>query len=144
MQSRTDLMRGLNAVWVPVAVKVIAKPDGTFGKQLTSKSPYLNADYDLDFSNLDMSAIVAFSLDAASGYTFPSTGECIEIRKAIGNPSSKPVKDVFKYIAVSDDGLLLVVVDDNPSGSGKWRYTLFVKQADGALVSIDPTIINTR
>jgi hypothetical protein len=144
MQSKPNLMRRKDAVWVPVAVKVIANADGTFGKELTSTSPYLKANSDLDFSNLDMSAIVAFSLDSASGYTFPSTDECIEIEKAAGNPSSKPVKDIFKYIAVSDDGLLLVVVDDNPSKSGKWRYTLFVKQAGGALVCIDPTIINTR
>ena len=144
MQSKPNLMRRKDAVWVPVAVKVIANPDGTFGKQLTSTSPYLNANKDLDFSKLEMSAIVAFSIDAACGYTFPSTDECIEIEKAAGNPSSKPSKDIFKYIAVSDDGLLLVVVDDNPRKSGKWRYTLFVKQAGGALVSIDPTIINTK
>jgi len=144
MQSRTDLMRGLNAVWVPVAVKVIAKPDGTFGKQLTSQSTYLDANGDLNFSSLKLSAIVAFSLDGASGYTFPSTDACIKISKALGNPTQKKAKHIFKYITVSNDGLLLVVVDDNPKRSGKWRYTLFVKQADGALVSIDPTIINTR
>ena len=145
MQSKPDPMRRKDAVWVPVAVTVIANADGTFGKQLESASPYFNDDnYDLDFSSLDMSAIVAFSLDAASGYTFPSAGECIDIEKADGNSTSKPGKDVFKYIAVSDDGLLLVVVDDNPRNSGKWRYTLFVKQADGTTVSIDPTIINTR
>lgn len=142
MQSRTDLMRGLNAVWVPVAVEVIAKPDGTFDKQLTSS--YLDANNDLDFSNLKVSAIVAFSLDGASGYTFPSTDECIEIVKAAGNPSKKKAKHIFKYITVSNDGLLLVVVDHNPRRSGKWRYTLFVKQADGALVCIDPTITNSR
>ena len=145
MQSKPNLVRRKDAVWVPVAVTVIAKADGTFGKQLTSDSDYFNDDnYDLDFSGLDMSAIVAFSLDSASGYTFPSADECIEIRKAPGNPTSKPGKDVFKYVAVSDDGLLLVVVDDNPENSGKWRYTLFVSQADGTTVSIDPTITNTR
>jgi hypothetical protein len=144
MQGKTDLMRRKDAIWVPVSVKVIANEDGTFGKQLTSESPYLDANKDLDFSKLKMSAIVAFSLDPARGYTFPTTGECIEIRKAVGNPTLKQAKHVFKYVAVSDDGLLLVVVDDNPGRSGKWRYTLFVKQAGGALFSIDPTIINTR
>ena len=144
MQNKPDPMRRKDAVWVPVAVKVIANADGTFGKQLTSPSPYLLANSDLDFSGLDMSAIVAFSLDRTSGYTFPSTDECIEIEKAAGNPSSKPEKDIFTYIAVSDDGLLLVVVDDNPSKSGKWRYSLFVKKAGGAPVSIDPMIINSK
>lgn len=144
MQDKPDLMRRKDAVWVPVAVAVIDNPDGTFGKQLTSPSSHLKPNSDLDFSSLDMSAIVAFSLDRASGYTFPSADECIEIRKAPGNTSPKPGKDVFKYIAVSDDGLLLVVVDDNPSKSGTWQYTLFVKQPDGVVVSIDPTIINTR
>jgi hypothetical protein len=145
MQSKPNPTRRKNAVWVPVAVTVIANADGTLGKKLESESSYFNkATYDLDFSGLDMSAIVAFSLHGGGGYTFPSADECIEIRKAAGNTSSKPGKDVFKYIAVSDDGLLLVVVDDNPEESGKWRYTLFVRQADGSTVSIDPTIINTR
>ena len=145
MQDKANLTRRKDAVWVPVAVTVITDTDGTLGKKLESKSKYFNeATYDLDFSKLEMSAIVAFSLDGASGYTFPSADECIEIKKADGNSTSKPGKDVFKYIAVSDDGLLLVVVDDNPSNSGKWSYTLFVKQADGTTVSIDPTISNAR
>lgn len=143
MNSKPGPMRRKDAVWVPVAVTVIANADGTFGKQLKSTSGYFNdATYDLDFSRLEGSAIVAFSLDGAGGYKFPAADECIEFEKADGNPTSKPGKDVFKYIAVSDDGLLLVVVDDNPDSSGKWRYTLFVK-ADGTTVSIDPTIINS-
>lgn len=143
MPSKPDSMRGKDAVWVPVAVEVIANADGTFGKELTSDSPYLKPDHDLDFSKLEKSAIVAFSLDSASGYKFPSADACIKFKKAAGNPSSKPDKDIFKYIAVSEDGLLLVVVDDNPRNSGKWSYTLFVTQGGGAPISIDPTIINT-
>jgi hypothetical protein len=144
MQDNSNPTRRKDAVWVPVEVTVIPKADGTFGKQLTSTSRFFMPNYDLDFSSLDMSAIVAFSLDSASGYTFPSADECIKIEKAAGNTSPKPGKDVFKYIAVSDDGLLLVVVDDNPHNSGKWSYTLFVKQADGTTISIDPTITNAR
>ncbi len=145
MRSKPNLMRRKDAVWVPVSVTVIANADGTFSKKLESESDYFNDEnYDLDFSDLNMSAIVAFSLDGASGYTFPSADECIDIEKADGNSTSKPGKDVFKYIAVSDDGLLLVVVDDNPDSSGKWRYTLFVKQGDGPPVSIDPTITHSR
>lgn len=134
--------RNKDTAWISVTVNVASNDQGVLSKTLSSTSGYLQANGDLDFRSLQMPVIIAFTLGGTSGMTFPDADACIELVKDGGNDSQKTGRDIFKYVAVSDDRLLLVVVDDNPGNSGKWRYTLYAKNAGGAPVAIDPMIIN--
>lgn len=131
-----------DTIWVPVTVALQPKVGGGYSKTMRGPA-HVSANGDLDFGKLKMPVLVAFSLQAPAGVRFPSgPAGCIEIEKDAGNSSGQSGKDIFKYVAVSDDGLQLVLLDVNPRHSGKWKYTLFVEVDDSAPVAIDPMIIN--
>ena len=134
--------RDRNAVLVDVDVAVVHGPGGP-QKQLSSMSPYFRPGGDLDFSGEPLSAIVLFTIESADGHRvrFPHDG-AIALAKAPGNGTPHAEPHVFKYVAVSDDGATLVLVDDNTQNSGRWEYTLYVQVDGGPPVPMDPVIIN--
>jgi len=140
--ARDQQQRDRDAVVVDVDVAVTEGPNGP-EKRLTCTSKYFSDNGDLDFHDVEKSAIVLFTIESADGHRvrFPGDG-AIALKKAHGNSTPHTDREVFKYVGVSDDGATLILVDDNTRDSGRWEYTLYVQVDGGPPVAMDPVIIN--
>lgn len=125
---------------IQVSLELLPR-DGQWAVEFSSSSKLFDprsGDFDLRSAG---EAVICVSLVGSPGCRFPSSSDaCVGFSKKScpGTPDEKD-HDVFRDIAVSDDGRGLVFY--NANRGGKYWYSLFVERGE-ELIVIDPKIIN--
>lgn len=126
-------------ILVMVTLK-LTSANGTWTPEFKSASRHLtNPAGDFNFQKTQRATVV-ITVENSGIVFLPNADDCIGFDKKKCPTAVEKDKEVFKDIAVSEDGKSLSFLNLNKKQD--FYYALFLRDAAGGLIPLDPRIIN--